>query len=273
MESKDIKIVQKKILEIMIYVDKICRENNITYYIMGGTALGAVRHGGFIPWDDDLDIFMTPENYCKFKEIFVKKHYPNLILQEWKVTDKYLEYAKVRMNGTTFIEENFKDNKKMHHGIYIDIMILHKCPSSKIKQKFIYYISKYVTVVALSQRNWIAKKNIHKIILKILKITPSKLLTDFFYNIIYKYDKLKSNYKYCYFITKANFKQGIFEKEVFEVPKEIKFENTSLYGPTDIRRYLEIRFGDYTKMPSLEQQKEDIHAFIWDTEKDYKNYI
>ena len=65
-----IRDVQNKILEIMKYIDALCRKNGITYFIMGGTALGAVRHGGFIPWDDDLDIFMTPANYVKFKECF-----------------------------------------------------------------------------------------------------------------------------------------------------------------------------------------------------------
>ena len=73
MSVNDIKQVQKKILEIMMYIDKICKANGIAYYIMGGTALGAVRHQGFIPWDDDLDIFMTPENYEKFKAVFYKE--------------------------------------------------------------------------------------------------------------------------------------------------------------------------------------------------------
>ena len=59
--------IQKRMLEIMIFIDKICRENNIMYWMHGGTALGAQRHKGFIPWDDDMDIFMTPERYQKFK--------------------------------------------------------------------------------------------------------------------------------------------------------------------------------------------------------------
>ena len=66
--------VQKKILEIMRYIDRLCRENGITYCIMGGTALGAVRHGGFIPWDDDLDIFMTPDQYDKFRRVFLAEN-------------------------------------------------------------------------------------------------------------------------------------------------------------------------------------------------------
>ena len=63
MPNKSVRLVQDKILETMKYIDKLCREHGIVYYIMGGTALGAVRHGGFIPWDDDLDIFMTPDQY------------------------------------------------------------------------------------------------------------------------------------------------------------------------------------------------------------------
>ena len=75
MKNYSTKEIQSKILEIMIYVDKLCRDNGITYYIMGGTALGAIRHGGFIPWDDDLDIFMTPDNYEKFKDLKNKQFY------------------------------------------------------------------------------------------------------------------------------------------------------------------------------------------------------
>ena len=104
--SQTIKDVQNKILEIMKFIDKVCRENDIVYYIMGGTALGAVRHNGFIPWDDDLDIFMTPDNYGKFKQVFNQLNSDKFVLQEWKIVDHYLEYAKVRMNGTTFIEED-----------------------------------------------------------------------------------------------------------------------------------------------------------------------
>ena len=82
--------VQVKILETMKYIDKICRENDITYYIMGGTALGAVRHGGFIPWDDDLDIFMTPSEYEKFKVAFEKENSDKFVIQEWRTAKNIL---------------------------------------------------------------------------------------------------------------------------------------------------------------------------------------
>ena len=273
MGQQTIKDVQNKILETMLFIDKLCREYEITYYIMGGTALGAIRHGGFIPWDDDLDIFMTPENYRKFKTIFNKIESEKYVLQEWNIHKNHLQYAKIRMNGTTFIEEAFKNRKDLHHGIYVDIMILHKCPTNKFIQKVIYYESKYLTLVALSERNWKPKNITQKLTSNILKYLPNKILVSLMHNHIYKYEDLKTDFSYCYFITKANFNQGIFNKEIFELPIDIPFEEVYLKGPTDIKKYLELRYGDYMELPSLEQQKLAIHAEIYDTEEGFEKYI
>lgn len=220
--NQTVRDVQEKILEIMKYIDKLCRENGIVYYIMGGTALGAVRHGGFIPWDDDLDIFMPPDQYQKFKRVFDKQESDAFILQEWRTTPNYLEYAKVRMNGTTFIEEVFKDRKDMHQGIYVDIMILHKVPDNRLVQKTVYYESKFVTLYALSQRNWKPKSKGQAIVLKSLKLLPCKLLAKKCYKKIYKYDDLKDHFKYCYWITPAKFRNGLFDKSFFEIPIDRK---------------------------------------------------
>lgn len=272
-ETKNVKNVQNKILEVMKYIDRLCRSKGITYYIMGGTALGAVRHGGFIPWDDDLDIFMTPDQYVKFKKVFEQVNSEQFILQEWKTTPNYLEYAKVRMNGTTFIEESFKDRKDLHQGIYVDIMILHKVPNNKVIQKLVYYESKFVTLYALSQRKWKAKSKSQKIALKILKIMPCKLMANVCYKRIYKYDRMKNGYKYCYWITPAKFRNGLFDASFFDAPVDIVFEDTKLLGSEKIKEYLEYRYGDYMKLPSKEEQKAAVHAMIYDTQKNYTEYI
>ncbi|MBO7309824.1 MAG: LicD family protein [Clostridia bacterium] len=271
--SNTVRDVQEKILETMKYIDRLCRENGITYYIMGGTALGAVRHGGFIPWDDDLDIFMTPAEYERFKAVFNKQESDKFVLQEWRTTRKYLEYAKIRMNGTTFIEEHFKDFKEMHHGIYVDIMILHKVPDSKFLQKKIYYYSKFVTLYGLSQRNWKPKTRSQALVLKSLKILPCKLMAKMAYKAIYKYDSMTESFKYCYWITPARFKNGLFDEEFFASAVDIPFEDTVLLGSEKIKEYLEYRYGDYMKLPSKEQQKAAVHAMIYDTERDYREYL
>jgi lipopolysaccharide cholinephosphotransferase len=271
--QQTVRDVQIKILEIMKYIDKLCRENGIVYYIMGGTALGAVRHGGFIPWDDDLDIFMTPEQYMKFKTVFEEQYSDTFILQEWKTTPDYLEYAKVRMNGTTFIEHNFKDFKDMHHGIYVDIMILHKVPKNRFIQKLVYYESKFVTLYGLSQRNWKAKSRSQAIVLKSLKIMPCKWMAKLCYKRIYKYDSMSQDFKYCYWITPAKFRNGLFDESFFSDTIDIPFEDTVLLGASKIKEYLVYRYGDYMKLPSEEERKAAVHAEIFDCEKDYKRYI
>ncbi len=272
-KTQTIRDVQNKILDIMKYIDQICRENDITYYIMGGTALGAVRHGGFIPWDDDLDIFMTPDQYERFKRVFENEKSDKYVLQEWRTTPQYLEYAKIRMNGTTFIEHAFAKKKDMHHGIYVDIMILHKVPENRLIQKLVYFESKYVTFFALTQRNWVPKNKKQKVAVKLLKLLPNQLLAKKCYKRIYKYDDLDKNFCWCYWITKASFAKGLFEAENFNEPADIVFEDTVLKGPNNIKEYLRLRYGDYMKVPSLEEQKMDIHAEIFDTERDYKEYI
>ena len=274
MEQKEsVRKVQDKILEIMKFIDAVCRKNGIVYYIMGGTALGAIRHGGFIPWDDDLDIFMTPAEYTKFKAAMEMEANPRFMLQEWRTVEKYLEYAKVRMNGTTFIEESFKDRKDLHQGIYVDIMILHKVPESNFIQKLVYYESKFVTLYALSQRNWKPKNKGQVLVLNILKVLPCQLIAKLCYHRIYKYDDRKDNFKYCYWITPAKFHSGLFDKSFFEQPVDVQFEDTVLYGSKHIKEYLEYRYGNYMKLPSKEQRQMAVHAMIFDTEKNYTEYI
>ncbi len=273
MSDQYIRQVQHKILDIMKHIDEICRKNNIVYFIMGGTALGAVRHGGFIPWDDDLDIFMTPSEYKKFKDIFEKENDARFVLQEWKTTPNYLEYAKVRMNGTTFIEENLRDRKDIHHGIYVDIMILHKVPRNRCIQKLVYFESKFVTLYALSQRNWKPKSKMQMLALKSLKVMPCKLMAKLFYKRIYKYDNMKENFEYCYWITPAKFSSGLFDASFFADPVDVRFEDTKLLGSAKIKEYLAYRYGDYMRLPPEEARQAAVHAIIFDIEHDYTEYF
>lgn len=265
--------VQMKILEVMKYIDHVCRKNGITYFIMGGTALGAVRHGGFIPWDDDLDIFMTPEQYERFKGAFEAEASDKFVIQEWRTTDRYLEYAKVRMNGTTLIEHNFAHRRDMHHGIYVDIMILHKVPANRRIQKAVYCQSKFVTLLGLSQRNWKPKSAVQSLALKALKILPKKLLANWCYSCIYRHDSLSDGYMWCYWITPASFAKGLFPAEYFADAVDIPFEDTHLLGSRHIKEYLQYRYGDYMKLPPAEQQQAAVHAEIFDVERDYTEYL
>lgn len=271
--ENNIKAVQCKILEIMKHVDRLCRENGIVYYIMGGTALGAVRHGGFIPWDDDLDIFMTPDQYERFKRVFEAEQSGQFVLQEWRTTPDYLEYAKVRMNGTAFIEEPYRNRRELHQGIYVDVMILHKVPENALTQRLVYLESKFVTLYGLSQRSWKPKTGVQALVLKSLKLLPCRLMARIAYRRIYRYDGMQRGYRWCYWITPAKFRSGLFDASFFSEPTDIPFEDTVLLGSGRIRDYLEYRYGDYMTLPPEEARRAAVHAMIWDVNRDYREYV
>ena len=117
---------QLVMLDLLKHFDAICKEHDIKYWLSSGTCLGAVRHGGFIPWDDDLDVEMLREDYLKFEKVFHETE--DYALQTYKNDPYYVvPYAKLR-NKKTKIVEHGQDVKYKYRGIYIDIFVLERCP-------------------------------------------------------------------------------------------------------------------------------------------------
>jgi lipopolysaccharide cholinephosphotransferase len=264
--------LQNKILEIMIYIDTLCQEYDIEYCLMGGSALGAKRHGGFIPWDDDLDIFMTPDNYEKFRDVFIQRgDKEKYYLQELGLTNGMVTVPKLRMNGTTYIEEIVKD-WDMHHGVYVDIFILHSCPNNTMLQLRQCIWAKYIILRGLSNRGYSRRKGIVGIILKLMKILPKKFLVNHALKEVYRFRYEKTDY-FCNFLGKAVFKKGIYKREWFENSQYASFETVQLKLPKKLHEFLTERFGDYMKIPSQERIKWEQHAWKWDVDKDFREYV
>lgn len=105
MDRKTLRKVQLTQLEILKEVDRICTKHGIKYWLSGGTQLGAVRHNGFIPWDDDLDIDMMREDFNRFLKIARTELQESYYLQDWFTEKAYgLPFAKIRKNNTLFVE-------------------------------------------------------------------------------------------------------------------------------------------------------------------------
>ncbi len=260
--------LQDKILEIAVYIDKLCRENDINYCLMGGSALGAKRHGGFIPWDDDLDVFMTPDNYEKFRKVFnengdKEKYY----LQEWGLTDGMVTISKIRLNNTSYIEESLK-KWDIHHGIYVDIFILHTCPDNKLQQIHQCLWAKYVIMKGLAVRGYNRRGGFLGFALKVMSRMPDRLWVKHGLKQVYKYRNKKTNY-FCNFMGKAVFKNAIYKREYFENPEYAPFEKVKLKVPLKLHEFLSERFGDYMKPPTPERIKWEQHAESWNFDKPY----
>ena len=263
--------LQDKILEIAVDIDAFCEENGIDYCLMGGSALGAKRHGGFIPWDDDLDIFMTPDNYEKFSEIFLEKgDSEKYYLQEWGLVDGMVTISKVRLNNTTYIEESLKDYD-IHHGIYIDIFILHNCADSVISRVKQCFWAKYVIMKGLAARGYDRRTGIIGLALKFMALFPEYFLVKHGLKQVYKYRNKKTKC-FCNFMGKAVYKNAIYKREWFENSVYAPFEKVQLKIPENLHDFLTFRFGDYMIPPSPERIKWEQHAQFWDTKKDFREY-
>ena len=264
-DSYGILELQDKILEIAKYIHDFCEEHEINYCLMGGSALGARRHGGFIPWDDDLDIFMTPDNFEKFRELFLNKgDTTKFYLQEYgKCKNGYVTVPKLRMNGTAYLEELTKD-WDIHQGVFVDIFILHACPNSKIKQLWQCFWAKCAVIKGMSMRGYNRQKGLKKVLLSVSKVLPRKLMVDFALKQVYRYRNCKSDYL-CNFLGKAVYKRGIYKRKWFENNKNMPFEKIELKVPGGLHEFLSERFGDYMTPPSEDRIKWEQHAVMWNT--------
>ena len=249
--------LQLKILDIVKDIDKLCKDNNIEYYIFYGSTLGAIRHKGFIPWDDDFDIGMTYDNYVKFLDVCEKQLDKNKYYVQTpdKEEDYYLSFSKIRDITTTLIEEGNKDINIVR-SIYVDVFPLVGCPDNKFKEK----ILKINRAFMLSaNKNIINNKILKNIFNIILKIFGRKRILKYTTKRCFKYDCNSS--KYWVSITDGDgYEQNKMSKEIYGKPKYIDFENTKLPVPEKTDEYLKSIYGNYMEIPSKEQIKAREHT-------------
>lgn len=253
--------LQNCILSIAEYIDSFCEQHNIEYCLMGGSALGAVRHKGFIPWDDDLDVFMRPDDYECFRRQFMergdtKKYY----LQEWGACDGMVSFAKLRLNKSTLLEKDLA-SLDVHQGVYVDIFILHICPDNILKRWNQYFWAKYLVAKGAANRGY-SKPGLSGIILNVLKICPKRFLLKYALTQVYRYNNEKSKYL-CHFMGRAGIKTGLYKRAYFESNKKVPFETIKLKVPIEVEQYLSDRWGDYMKIPPYEETLKYHHSWKW----------
>lgn len=243
---------QKKIMvEMLDYIHKICIENNINYTLVGGSLIGSIRHKGFIPWDDDIDIGLTPGEFEKLINLLKtnKSKYKLLYVD----SKNYLyPFAKLVDTSTVLIEKKFLEIDD--YGVYIDIFEYNNFPNNKMIG-WIHFQKIRLYKILIGRCS--LKKNEGNLIKRLVgflskKIGMKKLLT--------KYNKLnhKYNKKGCDYLiinwSAYNFKNEIHKKENFEKYKIVKFENINAMIISNYHEVLETIFGDYMKLPPVEKR-------------------
>jgi len=263
---------QSVVLDLFQKFKDVCDELGLSWYMINGSALGAVKYGGFVPWDDDIDVGMPRKDY----EIFLKKAQDmlpqDIFLQNYR-TDKNFPhiYSKLRNSNTTFIESGVK-HINMNHGIFIDIFSLDFFPEDGEIRKKLNRKKKLLswkTVCALDDRSKL-KIRVRNAVFRALGY--HKRTSESFA----KLEKLISGFGESSLICNHGDRMGakqVMSKEIYGRSSKAVFEGIVVKVPEKIDEYLTYKYGDWRSDPPEEAQNSHHKTVICDPSKSYKEYV
>lgn len=251
-DQETLRKAQLKMVEILDAIDDICQRHDIKYWLCYGTLLGAVRHKGFIPWDDDCDICMMREDFEKFSQ-YINELPENLFLQTDKNDPHYTrKIMKIRMKNTKLVEFDESENEKYHQGIFVDIFIWDYYDS------FSKSLLKNLSVV----NSWKYKrKQYPKGHWKRAAIQVSVAVPFFVYNVVNKVMRavsvtFRKNDKLNYIGQEIRVSDNkYYDKNViFPIKRDCVFEGKYFAVPNDPDAFLKDKYGDYMVLPKPEHR-------------------
>ena len=256
LDKDNLRKLQLAELEMLQEIDRICRKNNINYTLDGGTMLGAVRHGGFIPWDDDADVAMLRAEYNKFYKACRKDlDKERFFLQEFRTDPAYpWGYSKLRRNDSLFLRTG-QEHIPCHQGIFVDIFIYDDVPDNFALRNIHLFAC---TLIRKCQYSVVGKKYAktapERAVYSLLDKVPKKFLFEAIRRIAYRTDQhpgeLARHMTYPY--TRSRY--GL-PRKCFDEYQDYQFEGKTFRMFKDYDSYLSALYGDYMKLPPEEDRK------------------
>lgn len=269
--DEEIKLLQKHQFFILKELKKICEDNSIEFFLIAGSLLGAVRHSGFIPWDDDVDVGMTRENYEKLKSIDLTKFNSELFLQDIFSDVSYdRPHLKLRLNNTLAVNNNYFWNAQ-HGGISVSIFIFDKVSNNEVSRKVQYFLhnvlNKFIYVTTLNSKDTRSKyysftklidpslkRKIKSIVLIIISLLINrKLISKVFVYNMSRYKDKNTQY-YFPFATYYPYEKHLIKEKWISSLKEMEFNNVTFKVPESYELYLKQLYNDYMKLPPVEKR-------------------
>lgn len=248
--------VQMIQLEMLVEVDRICKKCGIRYNIIAGTLLGAVRHGGYIPWDDDADVALLRPEYEKFRlACKTELDKTRFIFQDHRNTRGYRwGYGKLRRKNTLFLRE-YQEHMPYMQGIFIDVFPLDGVPDHYILRSLKNFECFCVRKILWSKVGKIAEGNFWKRqFYKLLDKIPEKSVLHYYHGMIYNANRKRTRMVRILMFPTPNDEYGYY-RNWYENSVDTEFEGEVFQGIKDYDSYLSFKFGDYMELPPVEKRK------------------
>ena len=259
---------QKAMYHLLVAFDKVCQTLNIQYFLFAGTLLGAVRHQGFIPWDDDLDVLMLRSDYERLMseapDLFEKE---NLYLQREYSEHYPMFFSKLRINGTTCLEPYYPKDDKVHQGVYMDIFPCDNAYKSKLGRWLQFAASKVVIAKGLDLEGYVTDSKLKKFVMFLSRCFP---LAPF--HRIVKGPQKQNEFVHTFLGASSKIENSVYPSYIFSDTIKLPFAGGEFCSPQRYDMLLKILYGDYMEIPIPEERKCKKHAVLVDLKNSYEKY-
>lgn len=269
-KESQIEKIWKEEQEILDVIHEVCMENNLCYSLAYGTLLGAIRHKGFIPWDDDIDLMMPRKDYEKLLDIWNEAAPEGYILQNVQTNSDFTQnFTKIRKNHTTFLQFEFEIEKRYHKGIFVDIFPVERAAPGKIKRKVQYIACAVALLYTRGHSSGLG--GIIGAVEKILLSVPK--------NKYVKYRKKAEKYvrrwnddETAQYMIPCTIEECkcYYPADMFDHMQSIVFNGKVYQCVSNPDAILQINYGDYMKLPPEKDRVWKHHPLIIDFEHNYE---
>lgn len=259
---------QRSLLTLLEEFDRVCRTLHIPYVLFAGSMLGAVRHQGFIPWDDDLDVVMLREDYDRFlreaegvldrEKFFLQKEFSN----HWPMF-----FSKLRLNNTACLEKFHPKDPKIHQGIYMDIFPCDNALSTGLGRRAQYFAARVVVAKCLYRRGYDTDSALKKIFMAMCRMVPMGPVLA-----LARAGRKNSSLVQSFLAASSAYEKNVYPRSFLTERRDMEFEGCRYPVSECFDPWLRQLYGDYMTLPPESERAVKQHAILIDTQRSWEHY-